>query len=149
LILKSLGIIDKLIKVEAPSGAGWYRYNHDAYGEQADGNSYDGKNGVGRLWALLTGERGEYELARGELTLARKRLDTMSGFANEGGMIPEQVWDRKDSPGVAFRFGSGTGSATPLAWSMAQFIRLAMNIRAGRNLETPAIVADRYLKRSQ
>jgi hypothetical protein len=34
-------------------------------------------------------------------------------------MIPEQVWERS---------GKGTGSATPLAWSMAEFIRLAMKI---------------------
>jgi len=60
-------------------------------------------------------------------------------------MIPEQVWDRPESPSEAFRFGAGTGSATPLAWSMAQFIRLAMNLQPGRNLETPAIVAQRYL----
>jgi glucoamylase len=60
-------------------------------------------------------------------------------------MLPEQVWDRSEGSGANFRFGSGTGSATPLAWSMAQFIRLAMNIKAGRNLETPQIVASRYL----
>jgi glucoamylase len=149
LILKSLSIIDKLIKGETPAGAGWYRYNHDAYGERPDGKPYDGKNGVGRLWTLLTGERGEYELARGDSRVAHGYLATMISFANEGRMIPEQVWDRSDSQGLPFRFGSGTGSATPLAWSMAQFIRLAMNIKAGRNLDTPPIVADRYLKRSQ
>jgi hypothetical protein len=27
---------------------------------------------------------------------------------------------------------------------MAQFIRLAMNLKHGRNLDTPAIVAQRY-----
>ena len=88
-------------------------------------------NGVGRLWTLLTGERGEYEVAAGNLTSARKRLDTMAGFANDGLMIPEQVWDLKRVR-TGFRFGAGTGSATPLAWSMAQFIRLAMNIREGK-----------------
>jgi glucoamylase len=59
-------------------------------------------------------------------------------------MIPEQVWDRAEAP-AGFRFGAGTGSATPLAWSMAQFIRLAMNLKQGRNLETPDVVARRYL----
>ena len=68
----------------------------------------------------------------------------MMAFANEGLMIPEQVWDRRTSPYDSFRLGSGTGSATPLAWSMAQFIRLAMNLKAGRNLETPEIVARHY-----
>jgi len=97
---------------------------------------------------LLAGERGEYDIARGDLTAARKRLDAMMAFANEGGMIPEQVWDRSDSPGPEIRFGEGTGSATPLAWSMAQFIRLAINIKQGHNLETPAATAARYLKGS-
>jgi glucoamylase len=144
LIVRSLGVVDKLIRVETPAGAGWYRYNHDAYGETAAGGDYDGRQGVGRLWALLTGERGEYEIAGGDLSNARKRLATLRSFANEGGMIPEQVWDRGESPRPELRFGRGTGSATPLAWSMAQFIRLAINLKAGRNVETPGPVMARY-----
>ncbi|MDT5124331.1 MAG: hypothetical protein QOC96_3813, partial [Acidobacteriota bacterium] len=35
---------------------------------------------------------------------------------------------------------------TPLAWATAQFIRLAINLQAGRNLDTPDIVAARYIK---
>jgi glucoamylase len=119
LIVESLKLIDQLIKVETPYGEAWYRYNHDAYGETASGGNYDGRNGVGRLWTLLTGERGEYDVARGDIPSARRRLDTLAGFANDGLMIPEQVWERS---------GKGTGSATPLAWSMAEFIRLAMKI---------------------
>jgi glucoamylase len=149
LVLKSLAVADKLLKLDMPVGAAWYRYNHDAYGERPDGRPYDGQTGAGRLWTLLTGERGEYELARGDKTLARQHLDALMAFANDGLMIPEQVWDRRDSPGPAFRLGSGTGSATPLAWSMAQFIRLAMNLKNGRNIETPGIVAARYLRERQ
>lgn len=147
LVVESLKLIDQLIKVETPVGEAWYRYNHDAYGETPDGGKYDGRNGVGRLWTLLTGERGEYEIAAGDVRRARRRLDTMAGFANDGLMIPEQVWDLKRAPNASFRFGAGTGSATPLAWSMAQFIRLAMNIERGRNLETPKIVWQRYGRR--
>ena len=142
LIVESLKLIDQMIGVKTPVGEAWYRYNHDAYGETPDGANYDGRSGVGRLWTLLTGERGEYEIAAGDLASARKRLDTMAAFANDGLMIPEQVWDLERAP---FRFGAGTGSATPLAWSMAQFIRLAMNIEKGRNLETPKIVWERYV----
>jgi len=134
-IVESLKLIDQLIKVQTPVGEAWYRYNHDAYGETPDGGKYDGRNGVGRLWTLLTGERGEYELAAGDIESARKRLDTIAAFANDGLMIPEQVWERD---------GAGTGSATPLAWSMAQFIRLAMSIERGRNVETPRVVWERY-----
>ena len=145
LIVDSLALVDQMIRVNTPVGEAWYRYNHDAYGETPDGGRYDARNGVGRLWALLTGERGEYEIAIGDIESARKRLDTMAGLANDGLMIPEQVWDLKTSPNGSFRFGAGTGSATPLAWSMAQFIRLAMNIEKGRNLETPRIVWERYV----
>ena len=68
----------------------------------------------------------------------------MLGFANEAMMLPEQIWD-KNSP-ANFTFGEGAGSATPLAWSMAQFIRLAVNLQKGKNLDTPDIVFKRYVK---
>jgi glucoamylase len=151
-IVQALTLVDHGIKVTTPAGDAWYRYNNDIYGETPTGGDFDGRNGVGRLWTFLTGERGEYEIAAGNLAAARARLDTMAGFANDGRMIAEQVWDRKESPlpgpeasGLhAFRFGAGTGSATPLAWSMAQFIRLDMNLKHGRNLETPEVIARRY-----
>jgi glucoamylase len=148
LVIKSLAVVDKVIRADTRWGAAWYRYNHDAYGERDDGGSYDGRTGKGRLWTLLTGERGEYELARGDHRGAAKYLDAMTTFANEGMMIPEQVWDRNTGKESKLRWGSGTGSATPLAWSMSQFIRLAMSLKAGRNLETPRVVAARYLSES-
>ena len=169
LIAKSVKVIDQQIKVATPNGESFYRYSHDGYGEMDDGRrwNFDGKyTGKGRLWALLTGERGEYEIAKcaqaqtilsGTLrpcfTSARTCLDDMFALANEGLMIPEQIWDRNEVPNVYdhewvpdLKFGEGTGSATPLAWSMAQFIRLAMNLKAGENLETPQIVFDRYVQ---
>jgi Glucoamylase and related glycosyl hydrolases len=174
LIAKSVKVIDQIIKVDTPNGQGFYRYNHDGYGEMDDGRrwNWDGKyTGKGRLWALLSGERGEYELAREGfpaktqrrersepeavaigLTSGRARLDAMLGFANDGLMIPEQVWDKPEVPKnpdrefvPELKFGEGTGSATPLAWSMAQFVRLTANLKAGRNLDTPQIVYDRYV----
>ncbi|HQU94042.1 MAG TPA: glycoside hydrolase family 15 protein, partial [Pyrinomonadaceae bacterium] len=171
LIVKSLKVIDQLIKIDTPNGPAFYRYNHDGYGEMDDGRkwNFDGKyTGKGRPWPLLSGERGQYEialcnairppgfLARGNPICpnpASPRLDHMLAFASESLMLPEQIWDRKTAPPNADRrfmpelkFGKGTGSATPLAWSMAQFIRLATNLKAGRNLDTPQIVYDRYVK---
>ncbi len=149
LIAKSVRVIDELIKVETPNGTSFYRYNFDGYGEMDDGRpwNFDGKyTGKGRLWALLAGERGQYELANGRREDAIKRLDAMLGFANEGLMLPEQIWDKPAPLPNGFKFGEGTGSATPLAWSMAQFIRLAVNIQEGRNMDTPEIVASRYVK---
>ena len=143
-IIEMLKLTDQRLKITTPVGDAWYRYNGDTYGETPTGGKFEGRDGVGRLWTLLTGERGEYEISAGDLAAARKRLDTLARFANDGLMIPEQVWDRSEAP-RGFSFGAGTGSATPLAWSMAQFIRLAINLKHGRNLETPEVVAQRYL----
>jgi len=140
-IVGSLGVVDRLIRVETPFGPGFYRYNHDGYGEKADGGGYDGA-GVGRLWPLLTGERGEYELAAGRD--ASRYLDALVAFANDALLLPEQVWDRPQGPSAALRFGRGTGSATPLAWSSAQLIRLALSMEEGRVLSTPSTVRRRY-----
>ena len=146
LVVKSLAIVDNVIRADTRWGAAWYRYNHDAYGERPDGGPYDGRSGKGRLWTLLTGERGEYELAQEQRLKARQHLDAMMTFANDGMMLPEQVWDHNEVYDYDLNRGLGTGSATPLAWSMAQFIRLAMNINRGRNIETPKMVRARYLK---
>jgi glucoamylase len=146
IIVNSVKVADEVNRVDTPNGSGWFRYNHDAYGEQLNGGKYDARNGRGRLWTLLTGERGEYEIAKGNHRAAQKHLDAMMAFANDGLMIPEQVWDLQLLVGGSFRPGEGTGSATPLAWSMAQFIRLALNINARRNLETPQVVRRRYAR---
>ncbi len=173
IIQNSIKVVDQVIKVNTPNGEGFYRYNFDSYGEPDNGQrwNFDGKwTGKGRLWALLSGERGQYELAlanaeRGMMNdekrknsafsiqhSAFKRLEAMSDFANDGLMIPEQVWDSPNVPKnidrqfvPELKFGEGTGSATPLAWSMAQFIRLAVNLQEGRNLDTPQVVYDRYV----
>lgn len=146
-IVNSLAVVDRSLLKRTDTGSGWHRYNHDAYGETHEGGDYNGTSGMGRLWTLLTGERGEYELAAGNFGAARSRLEAMMSSANEGLMIPEQIWDGEERSGTRFRQGKGTGSATPLAWSMAQFIRLAVNVQVGRNTETPALVQARYTGR--
>jgi glucoamylase len=141
-IANSLEIIDSTIRVETPNGPGFHRYNHDGYGETFFGGPWQGV-GIGRLWTFLAGERGEYKVARG--ADPTPYLEAMRRVANDGGMIPEQVWDRADPTRAGFVFGAGTGSATPLVWSMAQFMRLVVDAEAGRIVEQPAIVAEHYL----
>ncbi|MFB6297479.1 MAG: glycoside hydrolase family 15 protein [Salinirussus sp.] len=153
-VRNSLAEVDATIRVDAEPAAAFYRYNGDGYGERATGDKggpwsveYSGK---GRLWPLLTGERGEYELlaedagAGDDALTATDCLRAMAGFANSGRMIAEQVWDREHGTDYGWTFGEGTGSATPLAWSMAQYVRLAHGIDAGAPVETPAFVARRY-----
>jgi glucoamylase len=77
-------------------------------------------------------------------------LDTMARSADDAThFLAEQVWDRRapaNTGSPAFRAGENTFSATPLAWSHAQFIRLARNIDAGTPVETPRVVACRYVQ---
>ncbi|QLC34965.1 glucoamylase (plasmid) [Halarchaeum sp. CBA1220] len=147
-IRNSLREVDATIRVDVGEAAAFYRYNGDGYGERATGEKggpwTPGSNGTGRLWPLLTGERGEYELRAGGPDAARPWLRTMAAFANTGQMLPEQVWDRRHPTKYGWEFGEGTGSATPLSWSMAQYARLALGIDAGEPVETPAVVAERY-----
>src|SRR5699024_7725609 len=91
-ILNTIKIIDDTLKVETKNGPCWYRYDFDGYGEHEDGSPFNGI-GIGRLWPLLTGERAHYEIAAGNYKKAAKLLKSMQNFANEGGMIPEQIWD--------------------------------------------------------
>jgi len=140
---RSVQVVDQTIRVETPHGPSFHRYNHDGYGETLFGGPWLGQ-GIGRIWPIFTGERGEYEVARGRD--GTPYLEAMANFANPGGMIPEQVWDQADPTQYGFVFGSGTGSATPLAWSMAQFIRLAVCIEEKRVVEQPAIVAEHFLR---
>jgi glucan 1,4-alpha-glucosidase len=141
IIANSLKVIDATIRVETPNGSDFYRYNHDGYGETWFGGPWLGQ-GVGRLWPIFAGERGEYEVARG--ADPTPYLQAMLRFANDGGMIPEQVWDRANPTQGGFAFGTGTGSATPLVWSMAQFLRLVVDAQEKRVVEQPAIVAEHF-----
>ena len=46
---------------------------------------------------------------------------------------------------IGFTDGEAAGSASPLTWAQAQYARLAIDLSAGRDLETPQIVTDRYV----
>ncbi len=142
-IERSIQVVDQAIRIETPNGPGFRRYSNDGYGETFFGGPWLGE-GIGRLWPIFTGERGEYEVARGRD--ASLYLDSMLRFANDGGLIPEQVWDRAEPTASRFVFGEGTGSATPLAWSMAQFIRLVVCVEEKRVVEQPSVVADHFLR---
>ncbi len=142
-IERSVEVVDQNIRIQTPNGPSFRRYSSDGYGETFFGGPWLGQ-GVGRLWPIFTGERGEYEVARGRD--ASVYLNAMLHFANDGGMIPEQVWDRAEPTTSRFVFGEGTGSATPLAWSMAQFIRLVVCVEDNRVVEQPSVVATHFLK---
>jgi len=143
-ILGTVKVIDSLLKVQTPTGPSWHRYNDDGYGEHEDGTPFDG-TGVGRAWPLLTGERAHYELLAGRVDDAKHLLATMESFANEGGLIPEQIWDSADLPRHDLFLGKPSGSAMPLVWAHAEYIKLRRSLRDGRVFDMPPQTVQRYL----
>jgi hypothetical protein len=81
---------------------------------------------------------------------------TASGF----GLIPEQAWENPDLPpspfgtppeeaSIGLANGKPAGSASPLTWSAAQYVRLVRDLAAGRLLERPANTVRRYVTNRQ
>lgn len=142
-ILNTLKIIDAELKVATPNGPSWHRYNNDGYGEHDNGKAYNG-TGIGRAWPLLTGERGHYEVAAGHINEAKKMLAAMDNFAHNG-LIPEQIWDADDIPEKNLYKGRFTGSAMPLTWAHAEYIKLCSSIEAQQIFDIPTETKSRYL----
>ncbi|UAL09089.1 glucan 1,4-alpha-glucosidase [Caulobacter segnis] len=140
---------------------GWRRYGVDGYGEDTKSGANYGEGDQmrpgqrGRVWPIFTGERGHYELALAGLSgkpdpaAVKKIRDTyvkaMELFANEGLLIPEQVWDGvgAESP-HAYTRGEGTDSATPLAWSHAEYVKLLRSVSDGQVWDNYAPVKARF-----
>lgn len=121
----SLEILNNTIRVTTPKGDGWYRYSYDAYGEEKKG----------RLWPLLSGEHARFAIEKFNdggtsweeaSQYAHKVVKSYLGFANSGLMLPEQVFESS---------GEGTGAATPLAWSHAEYIKLIWSLEVQKNVE--------------
>ena len=144
-ILDTVKVIDATLRKETKTGPVWHRYSLDGYGEHDDGSPFDG-NGVGRGWPLLAGERGHYEVARGDLEEAERLLHTMEAQASPGGLIPEQIWDSEDIPERGLRNGRPSGSAMPLVWAHAEYIKLARSIHERTVFDMPTQTVERYQK---
>jgi len=124
-LLNSKLILDQQVSVVTPNGRGWYRYSFDSYGEEHKG----------RLWPLLSGEHARFAIERFKAqdlswesakVDVNNTLDSYLGFANNGNMLPEQVYEST---------GEGTGAATPLAWSHAEYIKLLWSKNQRHNVE--------------
>ena len=141
---------------------GWRRYGNDGYGEDAQTGDNYGIGGVmaagqrGRVWPIFTGERGHYEIARavqagaGEETFSSIRQTYVRGmerFANDGLLLPEQVFDGVGNPTPRdYQTGDSTDSATPLAWTHAEYIKLLRSLADKSVWDNYAPVSERYAK---
>jgi glucoamylase len=141
LIIDSLKVVDYCLKIETPFGDCWRRYNHDGYGQKKDGDAYNG-SGQGRAWPILTGERAHYELAAGHDYSAH--IKAIEQFSSTGGMLPEQIWDYSDIPAKGMYLGRPAGSAQPLVWAHAEYLKLLRSAVDGRVFDRISAVESRY-----
>lgn len=145
---------------------GFRRYGNDGYGEQTDTGGNYGVGGVmapgqrGRLWPFFTGERGHYELAAvlqdgSSAEALTSNIDGirqtwvrgMESFANGGLLLPEQAWDGVgDDTAHDYRPGQGTNSATPLAWTHAEYVKLLRSLADRAVWDRYAPVEERYAR---
>ncbi len=145
LVIDSLKVVDAILERELPQGPGWLRYNHDGYGQRPDGGPFKGW-GQGRVWPLLTGERAHYELAAGHDI--EPLIRTYEKFATCGQMLPEQVWDEPNRPERRLRIGQPAGSAVPLVWAHAEYLKLLRSAVDGKVFDRIEPVFERYCIRS-
>lgn len=143
------------------------RYGNDGYGEQTDTGGNYGVGGEmhagqrGRLWPFFTGERGHYELAAlmampsadaGWMTsqidgIRQTYVRGMESFANGGLLLPEQAWDGVgDDTAHDYSLGQGTNSATPLAWTHAEYLKLLRSLADRAVWDRYAPVEERYAR---
>jgi glucoamylase len=142
-IRNTVRVIDAVLKVDLPAGPCWRRYNGDGYGEHADGRPFDG-TGVGRPWPLLAGERAHYELIAGNRVGAEALLAALEGFASDGHLLPEQVWDAPDIAERELFRGRPSGSAMPLVWAHAEHVKLLRSLADGCVFDMPPQPRQRY-----
>jgi glucoamylase len=113
--------------------------------------------GSGHYWPVLSGERAEQQLQTGDAAGASALLVAMNDSTSGIGLMPEQAWENPDLPAspfgsqpelasIGFVNGKPAGSSSPLTWAQAQQARLILALGAGRPLEQPSIVSDRYVR---
>ncbi|MDO9587744.1 MAG: glucan 1,4-alpha-glucosidase [Brevundimonas sp.] len=140
---------------------GFRRYGNDGYGENAETGGNYGVGGMtpgqrGRVWPIFTGERGHYEIARAIaegapdaafVGIRQTYVRGMESFANDGLLLPEQVWDGVGDPTLhGYQSGQGTNSATPLAWTHAEYVKLLRSLADRAVWDRYAPVETRYVR---
>ena len=116
--------------------------------------------GTGHIWPVLSGERGEQDLATGQSATAADLLVSIGQLAGGVGLVPEQDWDFPNvaaSPfgtdptvaSIGYTDGQPDGSAAPLTWGSAAQVRLTADLAAGKVVEKPSSTTARYVTHTQ
>jgi glucan 1,4-alpha-glucosidase len=168
----SLPVVDSVLESKTASGPGWHRYGIKANGStDGYGDCYKPDPthcaptgepwfthavGSGHLWPLLDGERAEQDLHAGDYATAATLAVSLRRMTWGLGYVPEQAWEDPNIPAspygsnpttasIGFINGKAAGSAAPLIWGQAQYLRLIRDLATRHVLDEPSITRARYL----
>jgi glucoamylase len=171
-VQQSLKVVDSVLQSQTRSGPGWHRYGiqatgaTDGYGDcyvpdptncSPNGAPWFGTGtGSGHPWPLLTGERAEQEMQTASPAAGASLAGVMHRMSWGLGNMPEQVWEDPNLPAspygsdpatasIGFVNGKAAGSATPLIWAQAQYVRLLRDLGSKTILDQPAFLRSRYI----
>ena len=71
----------------------------------------------------------------------------MESFANASGLFSEQVWDSPDIAQRDLYFGRPSGSAMPLVWAHAEYVKLRRSLKDRNVFDMPRLARERYVER--
>jgi len=69
----------------------------------------------------------------------------MEALAGESGLLPEQIWDSADIPDRGLLNGHAAGSAMPLVWAHAEYVKLCRSLQDSQIFDRPPQTVQRYL----
>ena len=120
LIVDSLKVVDHVLKTRdcryGPAGAATTTMAMGS-GKMAGRTWAGGRGGHGRCWPASAGTTSWPPAA------TRAVHHDVGAFQLRGGMLPEQVWDHDDLPQLEV-LGQSAGSAQPLVWAHAEYLKL-------------------------
>ena len=143
LMVDSLKVVDAVLKRDLPQGPGWLRYNWDGYGNGFDGGPFH-SYGQGRVWPLLTGERAHVtELAAGH-DIQRPHQDLRGLRRRPAICFPSRCGIPPTGRNKQLTLGGPTGSACPLVWAHAEYLKLLRSALDGKVFDRIEPVYRRY-----
>ena len=145
-ILNTVKVIDATLKVETPRGPAWHRYQGDGYGEHADGSAVRRDRDWSRVAAL--DRRARALRARRRPVGGRRASRARDGNdgRRERAFFPNRSGTAPTFPSASSIIGHPSGSAMPLVWAHAEYLKLCRSLFDGAIFDRPPQTVERYCR---
>ena len=142
LIVDSLKVVDHVLKIETPYGACWRRYNHDGYGQRKDGGPLR-RLGAGTRVADPDGRARPLRACAGQRLQPLHQGDRAVQLRSAA-CCPSRCGTMPTFRPKGMYLGRSAGSAQPLVWAHAEYLKLLRSAVDGRVFDRISVVEERY-----